>query len=167
MRWRTRIHNGLRGGTNSHRLLQIRATTASDPSNFRSKSLDVVFLLFQSTASNEDGEVSILCVLLNSQEGYLHTALLDLLIQETLNSLPNVVSPTHKTAIHCLQRSQNIATRNIVVINHLGSDNHLRIPFRKVLVLFSLSSAFYKAYLLVGDAQTRFLLLLVYNSDEE
>ena len=126
----------------------------------------MVLLLLQSTASNEDGEVSILCVVRNSQSRYLHTTLLNLLVQETLNSLPDVVSPTHKIAIQCLQRSQNIATGNIVVINHLGSDDHLRIPFRKVLVLFSLSSAFYKAYLLVGDAQTRFLLLLVYNSDE-
>ena len=126
----------------------------------------MILLLLQSTASNEDGEVGILCVAPNSQASYLHTTLLNLLVQETLNSLPNVVSPTHKTAILRLQRSQNIATRNVVVINHFGSDDHLRIPFRKVLVLFVLFLAFSRSYLLVGNAQTRFLLLLVYNSDE-
>lgn len=136
-RWHTGIHDGLRGRANSDRLLQVRTSTAGNPGNLGSKSLDVVLLLLQSTASNEDGEVSILEVISDFRPNYLHATLLNLLVQEILNSLPNVVSPTHKMASQYLQGSQNIATRDIVIVNHLGSDNHLRIPFRKVLVLFS------------------------------
>lgn len=58
--WHTRIHDSLRSGTNSDRLLQFRRTITGDPGDFRGETFNVFLFLLQSTSGNENGEVSVL-----------------------------------------------------------------------------------------------------------
>ena len=142
----TGIDDRLRSGTNSHGLLKLRTTVARHPRHLGSESLHVLLLLLQSTTRNKHGEVRILH-LTPTTHSYLHTTLLDLLVQELLNLLPNVVRPTHQSQQLQIHGSQNVATRHVVVVDQLRSHNHLRVPLREVLVLPITSPSIHPTFL--------------------
>jgi len=75
--------------------------------------LNVVLLQVQGIFGDEAGEVRV-----------LHTKLLDLAVEETLDLLPDGVGP----------RPEHIAAAHVVVFNHLRLGDDLRVPILQTLV---------------------------------
>jgi hypothetical protein len=117
----TGIHNGFRGRADGDGLLEFSASAgrgvrsspiidrfylrASDPSYFRRKAFDVVLFTLENLARDEHGEVRVFDV-----------EFLDLGIEPLLDSLPDSERP----------RLENVASRDAVVIDHLGFDEDLQ-----------------------------------------
>lgn len=65
----TRIHDGFRGGTDRDGLLQLGGTAARHPRHFGGEAFHVLFLLLESAAGNEHGEVRVLIVKWSAGKG--------------------------------------------------------------------------------------------------
>ena len=65
----TRIHDGFRGGTDRDGLLQLGGTAARHPRHFGGEAFHVLFLLLESAAGNEHGEVGVLIVKWSAGKG--------------------------------------------------------------------------------------------------
>lgn len=126
------IHNSFRSWSNSNGLLHFRLSRLGDPCYFRRETFKMFFLLFKSSLRHKHWEVAILNVkLFNSA------------IKMSLDLLPNIVGSW----------SQNVASGDIIIVNHLRLLNDLLIPLGKVNLLTILNSQ------LVSIKLGRFLLL--------
>lgn len=108
------IHDRLARGANGNVLREIRITRLGHPCHFRGKACDVVLLGLQGVLAHEEGEIRV-----------LDTELLDLVVEPALDLLPDRIRPG----------AQNVATRNVTVINHLAESDGLRVPVGEVLLL--------------------------------
>mmetsp|Transcript_17062 Transcript_17062/g.37589 ORF Transcript_17062/g.37589 Transcript_17062/m.37589 type:complete len:335 (+) Transcript_17062:1359-2363(+) len=108
------IHDGFRCRANCDRLRHIGVPILGDPGNLRRKTLHVVLLCLQCALGHEQRKI-----------GVLHTELLDLAIEKTLDHFPHEIC----------SRTQNIASRDLVILNKLCSCDHLRVPLRKIVIL--------------------------------
>ena len=114
-----RVHNGLTSGTDGDWFRHLTLSTLCDPSNFRRKSFDVAFFFIQCSLCHKHREIAIL----NANFFYTH-------VNKALDLLPDVVR----------EGSKDIATRDVIILNHLRFCNDLRIPFREVIILVILDS---------------------------
>ena len=109
-----RVHNGLTSGTDGDWFRHLTLSTLCDPSNFRRKAFDVTFFFIQCSLCHKHREIAIL----NANFFYTH-------VNKALDLLPDVVR----------EGSKDIATRDVIILNHLRFCNDLRIPFREVIIL--------------------------------
>ena len=132
------VHDSLRSWPDSNWFLKITCSIFCDPCNLSRKSLNMILLFVKSICCNKHWEVTILNT--DSFEFFIHVA---------LDLFPDVVR----------NWSENVASWNIVVLNHICLGNNLLIPFWKVLFFsvlytFLVDSLFWLLFLL-------FLLLLL------
>ena len=116
-----RIHDSFRSWTNCNRFGQFTLTTFSHPGDLWREALNMILLLVKRCFRHKHWEVTV-----------LNTELFDSSIEELCNLLPNVESI----------RSEDVASWNFVVLNHLGFRDHLRIPFAKIRLLCVLDTQF-------------------------
>lgn len=124
-----RVHDRLACGSDSNGLSKVRLTRFGNPGDLRSKPFNVVLLYLQRLFGNKHGEV-----------GVLDSVCLDELVEEDLNFLPDRVGPG----------SQNVATRDIVVLDKSRLDDNFLVPSREVSILLGLNSQKVDFFLLFG-----------------
>lgn len=98
------VHHGLRGWTDSDWLGQLGLAGLGNPSNFRSKVGDVSLLSLQGLIGDKDRKI-----------GIADSQLLDLLVKEGLDKLPDRISPG----------TENVTARDVVVLNEFSFQNNL------------------------------------------
>lgn len=136
------VHHRLGRGTNRDRLLEVRLTSAGDPRDLGRETLDVVLLPLEHLGRHKHGEVGVLHAELlaggasrqilrhapdrRGKRGHVHSR-----VEPVLDLLPDAVT----------RRLEDVAPRDIVVVEHLTLDQHLGVPFSKVgLTLFDRNS---------------------------
>lgn len=108
------VHNGLRGWSDGDGFLEIRLTTLGDPGDFWAESFDVFLLLVQGLLRDEHGEV-----------GIFDSVTLDEIVEKFHDVFPDVVGPG----------SEDIASGDIVVVEHFRLGDDLGVPLGEVLLL--------------------------------
>lgn len=108
------VHDGLASGANGDGFLHFALARSRHPSDFRSKVFDVLLLGGQSLLGHQEREVRV-----------LHSELLDASVEVLLNLFPNGISVG----------SQDVASRDVVVVEHFGLQDGLSVPVGEVFEL--------------------------------
>lgn len=109
-----RIHNGFRSGTDSDWFGQVRLATLCDPGDFWAETFDMVLFFVEGSFSHKHREVAVL----NAE--FFYSA-----VKEFRNLLPNKEG----------RRSKDVATWNLIILNHVRLCDNLGIPFAEILLL--------------------------------
>lgn len=107
------IHNCLWSWADSYWLCKVGFSRFSHPSNFRRKTLNVVLLDLKFWSRNKHWEISV-----------FSSIRFEFGIKECSEFFPDRKSPW----------SQNIASRNVIIIKQTRFNDHIRIPFGKILI---------------------------------
>ncbi|KAI3476391.1 hypothetical protein L1887_62043 [Cichorium endivia] len=108
------VHDGLGGGTDGDGTLEVAVAGLCDPSDLGGEALDVVLLALEHVCGDEHGEVAV-----------LDADLLDLCVEEVLDGLPDKVGPG----------LEDVAARDVVVVEHVTLAQHLCVPLWEVASL--------------------------------
>ena len=107
------IHDGFTCWSDGHWLLQLSLSAVSHPGDFRLESFQVTFLFLEILLGDEHREVHI-----------VHSSLFELFVQVILYLLPYEVRVL----------LEDVASRDVVVVNQIGFDYYLGVPLRKLLL---------------------------------
>lgn len=113
------VHDSLGSRSDSDGFLHLTLTRLGDPSDFRGEAFNVLLFFVEGSFSDEHGEVSV-----------LDTESLESRVHEALNLFPDEV----RTG------SEDVASRDIVVLNQVRLSDHLLVPLREVLLFRVLNS---------------------------
>ena len=116
----TGIHDGFRGGSDRDGLGHFTLTTLGDPGDFRGKSFNVILLFVEGSLRHEHWEVDV-----------LNTMKFKLSVSKLLDLLPDEEGVG----------AEDVAARDIVVLNQFRLGDHLRVPLAEVLLLRVLDAA--------------------------
>mmetsp|Transcript_34071 Transcript_34071/g.71682 ORF Transcript_34071/g.71682 Transcript_34071/m.71682 type:complete len:431 (+) Transcript_34071:797-2089(+) len=108
------VHDRLGRRTHGNGRGQIAVAGLGHPRHLGCEAFDVILLLFQTILGYEHGKV-----------GVLYVELANFFVEPFLNQFPYFVTP----------RTKNVTSRDIVVGNHFGQDDDIRVPHGEILFL--------------------------------
>ena len=115
----SRVHNSFGSWSNGNWFSQIGVTRFGHPCDFWSKVSNVILFSLKSSLRHKDGKVAI-----------AHAEFFDFTIKEGLNGLPNRIGP----------RSQNVASRDVIVFQKFRLDDDLGVPIRQTVFFLGFHS---------------------------